>query len=264
MQPNLFHPCLVYSLQMLLGVSALQPLSLKYRYRQTSSESSLSGDTGTLRWQLNNALNRSVTQSFDIFFLVVHRSSPKIPSFIWRLTSALRCRKCALKPIQNVSLRTTSASSCSCGRLRLPLRSGPTSLADVRPVSWTTNLRVYVPLLMPPWMMQACHVNASYHLSVVRKLLVLECGFWWIGMDIYPRWWFRLSPAPGANISQADGTLAHPLSPLVSLLSSGSGVAVSVEYFGAVPVTPRGNIYTYAVSAARTPHSEGELCNRGI
>ena len=34
--------------------------------------------------------------------------------------------------------------------------------------------RIYVPLLMRPWIMQACHANASCHLGVARTLSMLE------------------------------------------------------------------------------------------
>lgn len=131
MRSNLLRPGLVYSLQRLFGVSALQALYTGYHHEQKSSESSVLSDTRNLIGHLNNALDRPVTPSFDICFLAVPWSSPKIYYFIWRLTNALRCRKCALEPIQDASTRTTTASSCSCRSLRLLLRSVPRSLAGV-------------------------------------------------------------------------------------------------------------------------------------
>ena len=44
--------------------------------------------------------------------------------------------------------------------------------------------RIYVPLLMRPWIMHACHANATCHLGVARTLSMLERFYWWIGMDI--------------------------------------------------------------------------------
>ena len=36
-------------------------------------------------------------------------------------------------------------------------------------------VRIYVPLLMLPWVMQACHSTASCHLGTTRTLRMLEC-----------------------------------------------------------------------------------------
>ena len=47
--------------------------------------------------------------------------------------------------------------------------------------------RIYVPLLMRPWIMQACHANASCHLGVARALSILKRFYWWTGMSICTR-----------------------------------------------------------------------------
>ena len=52
-------------------------------------------------------------------------------------------------------------------------------------------VRIYVPLLMRPWIMQACHSTASCHLGTTRTLHVLERLHWWIGMNVCTQWWLR-------------------------------------------------------------------------
>ena len=49
-------------------------------------------------------------------------------------------------------------------------------------------VRIYVPLLMRPWIMQACHSTASCHLGTTRTLRMLERFHWWIGMNVCTRW----------------------------------------------------------------------------
>ena len=50
---------------------------------------------------------------------------------------------------------------------------------------------IYAPLLMRPWIVQACHSTASCHLDTTRTLRMLERFYWWIGMNVYTRWWLR-------------------------------------------------------------------------
>ena len=52
-------------------------------------------------------------------------------------------------------------------------------------------IRIYVPLLMRPWVMHTCHSTASYHLGTTRAPRMLERSYWWIGLSIYTRWWLR-------------------------------------------------------------------------
>ena len=49
-------------------------------------------------------------------------------------------------------------------------------------------IRIYVPLLMRPWVMQACHSTAFCHLGTTLTLRMLERFYWWIGMSIRTRW----------------------------------------------------------------------------
>ena len=48
-------------------------------------------------------------------------------------------------------------------------------------------VHIYVPLLMRPWIMQACHSTASCHVGTTRTLRMLERFYWWTGMDICTR-----------------------------------------------------------------------------
>ena len=52
-------------------------------------------------------------------------------------------------------------------------------------VAYDEPIRIYVPLLMRPWVMQARHSTASCHLGAARTLPMLERFYWWIGMIIF-------------------------------------------------------------------------------
>ena len=52
-------------------------------------------------------------------------------------------------------------------------------------------IRSYMPLLMRPWVMQACHSTASCYLGTTRTLRMLERFYWRIGMSICTGWWLR-------------------------------------------------------------------------
>ena len=97
---------------------------------------------------------------------------------------------------------------------------------------------VYATLLMRPWIMQACHSIVFCHLGTTR---MLERFSWWIGMNFCTRWWLRhYLTCQTRKISRL--TVRWPI---ISMpLPEGPGVAVSVDYFGPLPVTPRGNTYT--------------------
>ena len=47
---------------------------------------------------------------------------------------------------------------------------------------------IYVPLLMRPWIIQACHSTASCHLGTTRTLRMLEHCYWWFRMNVCTRW----------------------------------------------------------------------------
>ena len=52
-------------------------------------------------------------------------------------------------------------------------------------------VRIFVPLLMRPWIVQACHLTARCHLCITRTLRMLEWFYWRIGMNVCTRWWLR-------------------------------------------------------------------------
>ena len=99
-------------------------------------------------------------------------------------------------------------------------------------------VRIYVPLLMRPWIMQACHSTAFCHLGTMRTLCMLERFYWWIGMNVCTRWWLR-------HCLMCQARKNPPLTvrwPIISMpLPEGPGVAVSADYVGPLPVTPPGN-----------------------
>ena len=89
--------------------------------------------------------------------------------------------------------------------------------------------------------MHACHANASCHIGVARTLSTGERFCWWISMDICTQWWLRRCLQCEARTSSRQ-TLRCPI--LSLLLPSGPGVAVGVDYFGPLPITPQGNSCT--------------------
>ena len=88
---------------------------------------------------------------------------------------------------------------------------------------------------------------------------MLTLFYWCIGMNISTRWWLRQCLQCQARKSPRQTTRL----PIASLpLPSRPGIAISIDYFGPVPVTPKANSYIlltdrfsrranmYAVSAA--------------
>ena len=101
-------------------------------------------------------------------------------------------------------------------------------------------IRMYVPLLIRPWIMQARRSIASCHLGTARTLCMLERFYWWIEMSVCTRWWLRRCLKCQAR-KTSQLTVRWPV---ISIpLPPGPGIAVSVDYFGPSPVTPRGNTY---------------------
>ena len=64
--------------------------------------------------------------------------------------------------------------------------------------------------------------------------------YWWIGMDISTRWWSRRYLK-----CQAHKTSRQTIrwSTLFMRLPIGPGILISVDCFGRLPLTPRGNAY---------------------
>ena len=100
--------------------------------------------------------------------------------------------------------------------------------------------RVYVLMLIRPWVLNTCHADASLHLGVTRTVRMLARFYWWIGMDVSARWWIRR-----CFHCQARKNSRHTIRwPTLSLpLPNGPGITVSVDYFAPLPLTPRGNVH---------------------
>lgn len=86
--------------------------------------------------------------------------------------------------------------------------------------------RIYVPLIMHPWIMQACHANASCHFGVSRTLSMLEPCYWWTGMNISTQRSLRRALKCQARKTSPQ-TVRWPI--LLLPLTSGLGIAVSVD-----------------------------------
>lgn len=95
-------------------------------------------------------------------------------------------------------------------------------------------------MLLRPWVMQACHANALCHLGTARTLSLLERFYWWIETSISTRWWIRRCLKCQTR-KTARQTIRWPI--LTIPLLSAPGVAISVDYFGPLPTTPRGFSY---------------------
>ena len=106
-------------------------------------------------------------------------------------------------------------------------------------------IRVYVRLLMQPWIVQACHSTASCPLGTTRTLRMVERCFWWIGMNVCTLWWlYHCLKCQARKTPQL--TVRWPI--ISMLLPEGPGVAIRVDYFGPLPVTPRGNTYILRIT----------------
>ena len=100
--------------------------------------------------------------------------------------------------------------------------------------------RVYVPMLMRPWVLRACHTHAFFHLGVHRTQRLLERFYWWIGVDRSVRWWLR-----SCLVCQARKTSRQTARwPIIAMpLPQGPGTVVGVDFFGPLPLTAKGNSY---------------------
>ena len=117
--------------------------------------------------------------------------------------------------------------------------SPPLAPGTQRPVARTACLLndepilIYAPLLMRP---RSCRLA----ISQLPATWELERFYWWIGMSICARWWLR-------NYLKCQARKTSRLTvrwPIITIPSpDGPGIAVSIDYFGPLPVTPRGNAY---------------------
>ena len=88
--------------------------------------------------------------------------------------------------------------------------------------------------------MHACHADVSCHLGVTRTLKMLERFYWWVGMEVCTKWWVRRCLKCQARKTSRQ-TVRWPT--LTIPLPNGPGISVSVDYFGPLPITARGNSY---------------------
>ena len=101
-------------------------------------------------------------------------------------------------------------------------------------------VRIYVPLLARPWVMHACHADASCHLGVTRTLKMVERFYWWVGTEVCTKWWVRRCLICQARKTSRQ-TIRWPT--LSTPLPNSLGISVRVYYFGPLPTTARGNSY---------------------
>ena len=99
---------------------------------------------------------------------------------------------------------------------------------------------IYMPLLARPWIMHACHADASYHLGVTRTLKMLERFFWWVSMEACRKWWVRRCLKCQARETSRQ-IVCWPVLPIP--LPNSPGVSVSVDYFGPLSTIVRENSY---------------------
>ena len=88
--------------------------------------------------------------------------------------------------------------------------------------------------------MYACHADASCHLGVMRTLKMLKRFYWWVGIEACTKWWVRRCLKCQARKTSRQ-TVRWPVLP--TPLPNSPCVADSVDYFGPLPITARGNSY---------------------
>ena len=133
-------------------------------------------------------------------------------------------------------------TSCPRYATTFPRINVPTPQTPARPrrPPFNDSTRMYVPLLARPWIMHACRPDASCQLGVTRILKMLERFYWWVGMEACTKWWVRRCLKCQARKTSRQ-TVRWPVLPIP--LPNSPGVAVSVNYFGPLPITARGNSY---------------------
>ena len=131
----------------------------------------------------------------------------------------------------------TTGPFCWCGNRPPPLQPVLALPAGVQLACFTSSRRELTP---------APHATVDHasmphqrlcHLGVARTLSMLERFYWWIGMNISTRWWLRHCLQCQERKSSRQTTRW----PILSLpLPSGPGIAISVDCFDPLPVTPKG------------------------
>ena len=93
-----------------------------------------------------------------------------------------------------------------------PRPDGPP--ARLRRPPFNDPVRIYVPLLARPWIMHACHTDASCHLGVTRTLEMLERFYWWVGVKPAQNGGYAAASNARHVRPPADGSQTHPPHPL--------------------------------------------------
>ena len=106
-------------------------------------------------------------------------------------------------------------------------------------------IRIFVPTLLRPLVLQRCHASVSCHLGVSRTLRMLERFYFWIGMEQCVRWWIRRCFMCQAR--KSPRMCVHW--PVINIpLPDGPGEAISLDYFGPLPTTSDGNKYILLIT----------------
>ena len=114
-------------------------------------------------------------------------------------------------------------------------------------------IRVHVPLMLRPWVMDRAHKEAVHHGEKVT-LAMLERYYYWVGMVSSVKWWIRRCYACQAR----NKTRATVRWPLVYLpLSSGPDQMVAFDLLGPLPRTKQGNEHNLLVVDLCSRHAEG-------
>ena len=114
-------------------------------------------------------------------------------------------------------------------------------------------MRVYVPLMLRPWVMDRTHKEAV-HLGEKVTLAMLERYYYWVGMASSVKWGIRRRYAHQAR-KKTRGTVRRPLVSLPFL--SGPGQMVAFDLLGPLPRTNQRNEHVLLVADLFSRHAEG-------
>lgn len=122
--------------------------------------------------------------------------------------------------------------------VRKPTRGNDRTTGRVASLLNDEPVRIFVPALLRPLILQHCHSSVSCHLGVSRTLRMLERFYFWIGMEQCVRWWIRR-----CFLCQARKSPRMCVRwPVITIpLPDGPGEAISLDYFGPLPTTSDGN-----------------------
>lgn len=90
---------------------------------------------------------------------------------------------------------------------------------------------------MRPWILRACHVNASYHLGVHLAFRTVECFYCLVDMNRSIRWWARACLVYQA-LKTPSQTIRWPV--LTMPVPNAPSLVIRVDFFGPLPLTARG------------------------